>query len=202
MYGFLCTFCCSAQLFVSGAEASPQGLLGAYGKQAEVSLGIPVLWAYHGGLVCSLAQLKAAQQSSCVKMQQLCEVPSLPYSAWLSDKALPFICTGKEAASGKRRGSFVLRRHSRHVHQHSSFLQHLRTSKNIRNDFQRYSRVYFFQIPRIISLPAPSHQTGSDVKTKQFYGLWRDLALGFHKSTSTFRKLAALCNPIKRKCDH
>lgn len=89
----------SAQLFVSGAEASPQGLLGAYGKKAEVSLGIPVLWAYHGGLVCSLAQLKAAQQSSCVKMQQLCEVPSLPYSAGLSDKALPFICTGKEAAS-------------------------------------------------------------------------------------------------------
>lgn len=84
----------SAQLFVSGTEASPQGLLGAYGKKAEVSLGIPLLQAY-----CSPAQLRAAQQSSCVKMQQLCKVPFLSYSARLSDKALPFICTGKEAGS-------------------------------------------------------------------------------------------------------
>lgn len=35
----------SAQFFVSGAEASPQGLLGAYGKKAEVSRGIPLLQA-------------------------------------------------------------------------------------------------------------------------------------------------------------
>lgn len=49
----------------------PGGWFGASGKEAEVRLGIPPLQSYQE-LIRSLAQLKAAQQSSCIKMHQLC----------------------------------------------------------------------------------------------------------------------------------
>lgn len=67
--------------------------------------------------------------------------------------------------------------------------------------FKNISTVYFFANPLHHfffpppMLPVPPD--GLDIKIKQFYGLWRDKTSGFHKSASTFRKLAALFSTIK-----
>lgn len=64
--------------------------------------------------------------------------------------------------------------------------------------FKNILRVHFVQIPRIIFFfPSPITPDGLNIKIKQFYGVWRDKAVGFHKRASTFRKLAALSETIK-----
>lgn len=68
--------------------------------------------------------------------------------------------------------------------------------RTLRMIFKNISRVYFFQIPCIIFF-SPAMPDGLNIKIKQFYGLWRDKAFGFHKRASTFRKLAALSDTIK-----
>lgn len=47
------------------------------------------------------------------------------------------------------------------------------------------SFLFFFSL-------SPVMPDGLDIKIKQFYGLWRGAAFGFHKHAATFRKLAAL----------